>query len=291
MKKTAMIQSMTGYAAQSLSFEGGVLHMELKSVNSRFLDMHFRLADELRPYEMPVREKISARIGRGKVECRLYYSLNQGSLQNVNTSLLAGLQALEAQVHAQLPGAKPLSVYEILRWPGVLGEQSIDFASLGSVVATLAELVLEDFVASRVREGEKLAQVILERACRMREIVIEVEPLVPAAQAAFVEKLQQRLHEALGSADDSRILQEATLFAARIDVEEELARLKTHLDELERVTHKGGAVGKRLDFLMQELNREANTLGSKSAVTEMSQAAMRLKLLIENIREQVQNLE
>jgi uncharacterized protein (TIGR00255 family) len=154
---------------------------------------------------------------------------------------------------------------------------------------------LDEFTASRAREGEKLAAVILERAQQMRAIVARVAPLIPAAQTALSEKLRTRLSDAVRDAgvniDEGRILQEVALFAARIDVDEELSRLSTHLDELERILKTGGAVGKRLDFLMQEFNREANTLGSKAAVSEVTQAAMDLKLLIEQMREQVQNLE
>jgi uncharacterized protein (TIGR00255 family) len=150
---------------------------------------------------------------------------------------------------------------------------------------------LDDFTASRVREGEKLATMILDRVNSIREIVRQVAPRIPEAQQLFTEKLRQRLQEALGNASDDRILQEVAVFATRIDVAEEITRLNAHLDEVERVLKKGGASGKRLDFLMQELNREANTLGSKSAITEVSQAAMDLKLLIEQMREQIQNLE
>lgn len=286
-----MIYSMTGYAVKTREFDGGSLHLELKSVNSRFLDIHFRLADELRPYELAVREKITARLGRGKVECRLYFSLTQGVKQNLNQDMLAGLQALETQVRAAMPEARPLAVSDVLRWPGMFGDEGVDFASLGPVVLALADEVLEEFAASRAREGAKLTAVIQDRGDQMRTVVAQVEPHIPAAQAAFTDKLKQRLEDALGAADDSRVLQEVALFAARIDVDEELARLKTHLDELDRILKTGGAVGKRLDFLMQELNREANTLGSKAAVTEVTQAAMQLKLLIEQMREQVQNLE
>ncbi len=286
-----MIHSMTGYAVKTREFPGGSLHLELKSVNSRFLDLHFRVADELRPHELAVREKISARVGRGKVECRLDFSLTQGVRQSLNQELLFTLQALEAQVRAVLPEAQPLPVSDVLRWPGMFGDEGVDFTGLGPVVQALADEVLEEFAASRAREGEKLAAVIQDRGRQMRAVVAQVAPLIPAAQAAFTAKLKQRLEDALGAADDSRVLQEVALFAARIDVDEELSRLKTHLDELERILLAGGAVGRRLDFLMQELNREANTLGSKAAVTEVTQAALELKLLIEQMREQVQNLE
>lgn len=286
-----MICSMTGYGAKTLEFEGGSLHLELKSVNSRFLDIHFRVADELRPHELAVRERIAARIGRGKVECRLTFSLKQGLPQHLNADMLTVLQGLEAQVRAAMPEARPLAVSDVLRWPGLFADEQVDFAGLGPQVLALADQVLAEFVDCRAREGARLAAVILERSRQMRAVLARVEPLIPAAQAAFTAKLRQRLAEALGAADDGRLLQEVALFAARIDVDEELARLKTHLDELERILGSGGAVGKRLDFLMQELNREANTLGSKAAVTEVTQAAMELKLLIEQMREQVQNLE
>lgn len=286
-----MIYSMTGYAVKTREFDGGSLHMELKSVNSRFLDIHFRIADELRPYEMAVREKIASRLGRGKVECRFYFSLVQGVKKNLNQDMLGDLKTLETMVRAQIPDVQPLTVSEVLRWPGMFGDENVDFAALGPVVQALGDEVLDEFVATRGREGEKLAAIIQDRGNQMRGVLAEVVPHIPGAQAAFTEKLKQRLEDALGAADDGRVLQEVALFAARIDVDEEISRLETHLDELDRILKKGGAVGKRLDFLMQELNREANTLGSKAAVSEVTQAAMTLKLLIEQMREQVQNIE
>jgi uncharacterized protein (TIGR00255 family) len=191
----------------------------------------------------------------------------------------------------EMPDATPLSVNETLRWPGMFGDQGMDFSTLGPEVMALAREALEDFTATRGREGEKLAETIVDRVNAMRDIVRKVVPRIPEAQALYTEKLRQRLTEALGNASDDRILQEVAVFATRIDVAEELTRLNTHLDEVERVLKQGGACGKRLDFLMQELNREANTLGSKSAITEVSQASMELKLLIEQMREQIQNLE
>ena len=288
-----MIYSMTGYAARTLDVENGTLHIELKSVNSRYLDLQFRVGEELRATELSLRELFGASLTRGKLECRLGFTASTADrqAQSLNGDLLSRLQALQTQVREQLPEASPLSVSEVLRWPGMFGNDTLDVEATLPRCIELAKLALDDFVASRAREGEKLAGVILERVERMRELVREVTPRIPAAQAAFQEKLKQRLVEALGSADDERIRQEVAVFAVRIDVAEELARLSTHLDEVERVLKKGGACGKRLDFLMQELNREANTLASKSAVTEVSQAAMELKLAIEQMREQVQNLE
>ena len=288
-----MIQSMTGYASRTRDLPGGALSLELKSVNSRFLDIHFRVCDELRMAEPALREAIAARVGRGKVECRVYYmTAVRGAQQlQLNDDLLARLESLGRRVQQVLPEARPMAVGEVLRWPGIFGEESVDPEALLAAVLETAKQALDDFSASRRREGEKLKQVILERVARMRVLVEQVAPHIPAAQAAFQDRLKQRLIDAIGSADDERIRQEVVVFAARIDVAEELARLVTHLDEVERVLKQDGAVGKRLDFLMQELNREANTLGSKSVVSEVSQTAMELKLLIEQMREQVQNLE
>jgi uncharacterized protein (TIGR00255 family) len=185
----------------------------------------------------------------------------------------------------------PLSVAEILRWPGVLADDSLSTEQLQAEGMGLFAGLLDEFVASRNREGAKLADVLRERAVRMREQVAAVSPLVPLALAAYQERIAAKLREAVANLDEDRIRQEIGVFAAKIDVAEELARLSTHLDELERVLKKGGAVGKRLDFLMQELNREANTLSSKSVSSEVTVIALELKLLIEQMREQVQNLE
>lgn len=288
-----MIYSMTGYAARTLDIECGTVNIELKSVNSRYLDFQFRVCEELRVAEPALREVFGARLTRGKLECRLGFSASSTRAQPtaINAELLQRLKALEAQVRGELPGATPLTVSDVLRWPGMFGDDSLDIEALVPAALGLAKEALDDFSASRAREGAKLAAVILERVARMRELVRDVEPRIPAAQAVFQDKLKQRLAEALGSVDDERIRQEVAVFAVRIDVAEELARLSTHLDEVERVLKAGGACGKRLDFLMQELNREANTLGSKSVVAEISQTAMELKLLIEQMREQIQNLE
>jgi uncharacterized protein (TIGR00255 family) len=292
-----MIHSMTGYASRSL-VEGGVgLCMELKSVNSRFLDLQFRIGDELRACENGLRETLMSRLGRGKVECRLSLTRsaeNEGG--HLNSEKLAWLRTRAEEVRAMLPEATPLSVSDILRWPGSLQTaEEVEVATLETAIGRLAEETLDEFTASRAREGEKLAAVIRERGQQMRAIVARVAPLIPTAQAALSERLRERLSDAVRDADvgidEGRIMQEVALFAARIDVDEELSRLTTHLDELERILETGGVVGKRLDFLMQEFNREANTLGSKAAVTEVTQAAMELKLLIEQMREQVQNLE
>jgi uncharacterized protein (TIGR00255 family) len=288
-----MIYSMTGYAVKTLDMEYGTLQLELKSVNSRYLDFHFRVAEDFRSLEIPLRELLASRLARGKIECRLGFNAAAAKADQLtlNADLLATLKQFNRQVRDEMPEARALSVNDVLRWPGMFGDQSIDFATFAPQVLALARQILDEFSASRGREGEKLAATIVDRVNAMRAIVAAVAPRIPEAQALFTDKLRQRLVDALGNASDDRILQEVAVFATRIDVAEELNRLTTHLDEVERVLKQGGACGKRLDFLMQELNREANTLGSKSAITEVSQAAMDLKLLIEQMREQIQNLE
>jgi uncharacterized protein (TIGR00255 family) len=291
-----MINSMTGYAAQTRHFANGQIHMELKGVNSRFLDLHFRLADELRAAETDMREQLTAHMKRGKVECRLHFTLEQKTdATRVDRALLDKIREISDLARAHLPEAQPLSLGDVLRWPALMGNESVEFDALAPVIRELLAATLEEFVATRAREGEKLAAIIRERGRQMRAILARIAPLIPAAQAALNEKLRQRLSSAISASgaivDEARVLQEVALFAARIDVDEELSRLAAHLDELERIFAVGGAVGKRLDFLMQELNREANTLSAKSVLGEVTQAAMELKLLIEQIREQAQNLE
>lgn len=284
---------MTGFAAVQRDIGAAIIHLEIKSVNSRYLDINFRLSEELRTFEMPLRELISARIARGKFECRggLLPIANGAQDVTPNPALLKRLAELQTTVHSTLPQATPLSVAEVLRWPGMLGEQTIDTDTLQRECLALARTALDDFVASRAREGEKLAAMILDRVTRMRDLVQQTEPLLPLALTDYQERLTTKLREAVANLDEERIRQEIGIYATRIDVAEELSRLSTHLDELERVLQKGGQVGKRLDFLMQELNREANTLASKSVSKDITAIALEMKLLIEQIREQVQNLE
>src|SRR5690606_21349014 len=225
--------------------------------------------------------------------CRVSYALRPGAQggNEIDATLLAQLLRLSAQVQAAMPEARPLGVPDILRWPGMLGAEAMPVDEFRATATGLLGTALGEFSAARAREGAKLAAVILERAAGMRERIAVVKPRLPAIIAAFQDKLNTRLKEAMLSADDERVRQEITLFINKIDVDEELSRLATHLDELERIVGKGGASGKRLDFLMQELNREANTLGSKSADVEVTRVAMDLKLLIEQMREQIQNIE
>jgi len=297
------ISSMTGYAVVKRESDAGTLTIELKSVNSRFLDLQFRINDELRSLEPLLREAIMARTARGKVECRLSFGRKEQSAASlaVNETLLAALNAAQTNVLSQFTDARPMSVSELLRWPGVLSESELGQESLqADVQAALAE-TLDAFVLSRQREGAALETMLLSRINDIEDIVARITPLVPQAIEQFRQKAIERMQDALGQAMgdgaalpadlQDRIRQEVTLYGIRVDVAEELTRLSGHLTETRAILKKGSQVGKRLDFMMQELNREANTLGSKAAVRELSEASMQMKLLIEQMREQVQNLE
>ncbi|RQO70872.1 YicC family protein [Aquitalea sp. FJL05] len=288
-----MILSMTGFASISRDFPGGLLSLEVRAVNHRYLDVQMRLPEELRVIEPQLREMVSSRVTRGKLECRV--GLNQ--LETDTTTLELNAQALDsllqvaAQVEQRAPQAKGLSVGELLRWPGILKSNSLPPEVLQQLCLQSLATALEDFNASRGREGEKLKLILQERVTSMETIIAGIKPKLPLILEAYMNKLSGRLQEALGNVEDDRIKQEFALFAQKIDVDEELSRLTTHLSEVKRILKTGGQTGKRLDFLMQELNREANTLGSKSVSTETTQASVELKVLIEQMREQIQNIE
>ena len=288
-----MIYSMTGFASVAAELETSSLTLELRSVNSRYLDLQLRMPDELRTQEPALREAIAAQISRGKVECRINLATRQSMQEpaRLNPAMVQQLAQWSAQVQEVLPEARQLSVADVLRWNGVLESPTLSAETLQATLLTLLKNALKDFAAARQREGDKLKSFLLERVTQIEALRIAVAPRVPAAIAAYEAKLRTRLFEALGSEDDERVRQEITLYASKIDVDEELSRLQGHLTEVQRVLVKGGAVGKRLDFLMQELHREANTLGSKSVDAEVSRSAMDMKILIEQMREQVQNIE
>jgi uncharacterized protein (TIGR00255 family) len=288
-----MILSMTGFAAVAVELPGVALAVELRSVNHRYLDLQVRLPDELRGQESALRERLQSELRRGKVECRV--SLTRGpagaASLAVDATRVAQLAKAAAEVTAGAPGATPLSIGEILRWPGVLAEPTVLPEALAAHTGTLVAQALSELSASRAREGTKLAAMLDERCAAIEAQVARVAPRIPAIHASYLDKLAGRLREAGLDPDQERLNQELALFATKVDVAEELSRLSTHIAEVRRVLAAGGSVGKRLDFLMQELNREANTLGSKSVDAELSQASLEIKVLIEQMREQVQNLE
>ena len=298
---------MTGYAISARESDAGTITLELKSVNSRFLDLQFRMNDDLRSLEPLLREAIMGKVQRGKVECRLSFGrkATSGTSLAINETLLSALAKAQQQVLTQFDQARLLTVNELLRWPGVLSDSEVGEDNLLADVQANMTTVLDAFVESREREGAALETMLLSRVSDIEEIVQRISPLIPKAIEQFRQKAIDRMQEALGislaegnpttsiSKDEvqDRIRQEVTLYGIRMDVAEELTRLSGHLTETRAILKKGGQVGKRLDFMMQELNREANTLGSKAALKELSDASMQMKLLIEQMREQVQNLE
>jgi uncharacterized protein (TIGR00255 family) len=288
-----MIYSMTGYASGQRELSHGVLSVELRAVNHRFLDLTLRLPEEFRALEGAIREKLSGRLNRGKLECRLNFNSrdNVNTQLRLNNALVSELLRLADQVKEHQASAGDLRMAEILRWPGVIESDALPTELLQATALEVLDSVLEDFLASRAREGGKLAEILLERVAAMDTLIAGVKPLIPQIVVDYEAKLTQRFVEALGSSDDDRIRQEMVMFAQKVDILEEIDRLQTHLAELRRILQKGGNAGKRLDFLMQELNREANTLGSKSVSVETSKVSMELKVLIEQMREQVQNIE
>jgi uncharacterized protein (TIGR00255 family) len=288
-----MVLSMTGFAVAARELPEATLNLELRSVNHRFLDVQLRLPDELRSLEPEMRDALTSRLSRGKVDCRVAFAATSPlqQLGPVNQDLLGRLAALEHTVTRALPQAQGLRVIDVLRWPGMFEQVQVTADRLREPCLELLNAALDELVAVRRREGGKLKDLLLERAARMQALVEDVTPRIPAILAAFQEKLSARLRDAMVNTEDERVRQEFTLFASRIDVDEELTRLSTHLQEVRRVLGGNGPAGKRLDFLMQELNREANTLGSKSVDADISRISMELKVLIEQMREQIQNIE
>ncbi len=295
---------MTGYAVATSEGAAGTLTIEIKSVNSRFLDLQFRINDDLRALEPDLRTAIMAAIQRGKVEVRVSFGRKvSGGAAALNQELLADLARLQGEVARHFAQAAPMTVAELLRWPGVIEESTIGQESLQADVAALTVTTIAAFVDSRRREGAALETMLQSRIESMEAIVKRITPLIPQVISQFQNKAIDRMQDALGLAGHGnpstltrqevleRIRQEVTLYGIRIDVSEELSRLSAHLNETRHILKKGGQVGKRLDFMMQELNREANTLGAKASVKELADASMELKLLIEQMREQVQNLE
>lgn len=288
-----MIYSMTGFASLERQTSAGVLVIELRSVNHRYLELHMKLDDYLRSFEPLAREMIAAKLGRGKVECRMSL-LQRGSANKtlrLDEEVVAQLSAVSQTLQSRFPSSAALSVSEILHWPGVVQNEQAQDDTLSDEVKVSLQQILQDMTDSRAREGAKMSALILERLSEIEALVAKVKPLLPQQVKDYQARLTTKLKEALSSVDEDRVRQELVLFAQRIDVDEELTRLTAHVSEVKRILGADQLAGKRLDFLMQELNREANTLGSKSVSAEVSQTAMSLKVLIEQMREQIQNIE
>ncbi len=303
------VYSMTGYASaqhstaksssepESRTTPPSQLGLEIRSVNSRFLDLSFRLPEELRQFEPPLRELLVGRLKRGKVEVRAAIETSaQSTVPDPTPRLLQRLNAVQDSVKAWLPTATPLSVADVIR---LCANELGSARDWREEVLALAEQTVQALLSARQREGERLATMLLERIGQLRALAGQAVPLVPQLvlqqRQRFLERWQEAMALTEGStfpqAAQDRALAEATAFAIRIDVAEEITRLNSHLDEIERLINKGGEIGKRLDFLIQELHREANTMGSKSAALELTHISVDMKVLIEQMREQVQNLE
>lgn len=287
-----MIRSMTAFASAESDTAYGNLSIELRSVNHRYLEISPRLPDDLRSFETPLRETLTARLSRGKVDAtmRLKAAATRSTALDIDDELLNRLATRAQQLATRFP-ALSVDFTNLLNWPGVLCEQSVDNDGLLEAAADLLDQALLEFIASREREGERLAVFLRDRLDGIEVLVAGVREHLPEVRAAARTRLDQRLAEIKQPADPGRIEQEIVLQLQRMDVDEELDRLASHIAEARRILGTDEAIGRRLDFLMQEFNREANTLGSKAADPRTTKAAVELKVLIEQMREQVQNLE
>jgi uncharacterized protein (TIGR00255 family) len=288
-----MTKSMTAFARESMSGPAGEFTWELRSVNHRFLEPHFRLPEDLRALEPAVRERIVARLGRGKVDCSLRYvpRAGAGTALRVNRHLVTQLLAAGEEVAAMVGRSAEPAWFDLLRWPGVLEEPERDLDAVSREALALLERTLDVLEATRAREGARLARLIVDRCERLQTTVGLVRELMPRILDGIRQRLLDRLAEVRAELDPNRLEQELALLAQRLDVDEEVDRLEAHIAEVRSVVNGKQPAGRRLDFLMQELNREANTLASKSSDLNVTRAGVEMKVLIEQMREQVQNLE
>lgn len=288
-----MIQSMTAFARFQHTGKWGGAACELRSINHRYLEMVVRLPENLHALEAPIRECIRRYLKRGKIECHIRYQPGDvtGSDILINKHLAKQLcMANEAISEISTNSASP-STMEILKWPGIIQMAELDFEAIEDEVLKILEKSLEDLVKSREREGGELKELFLQRMDAMKNELAKVKQKLPQILKEQRERIMTRFKDAKLEMDSNRLEQEMVMFAQKIDVTEELERLDAHISEVRRVLKQGGMVGRRLDFLMQELNREANTLGAKSVDVETTRSSVELKVLIEQVREQVQNVE
>src|SRR5690554_3522619 len=287
-----MTRSMTAFTRQEQQHPWGTLIWELRSVNHRYLEPHFRLPESLRDIEGRLREQLRHRLSRGKVECTLRF-VPERSTESMQVDRVRAQEVITAleQVCELLPEARPINPMEVMAWPGVLQESSLDMTEVRAQASELFAQALQDLVAGREREGAELVTLIEQRLDAIDRITADVSALMPKILQGQRDNLRMRLSELAAELDSARLEQEIVLLAQKADVDEETDRLRTHVQEVRRVLKQKGPVGRRLDFLMQELNREANTLSSKSIVAATTRSAVELKVLIEQMREQIQNIE
>jgi uncharacterized protein (TIGR00255 family) len=288
-----MIRSMTAFARQEADTEFGSLAWEIRSLNHRYLELGLRLPEELRAMESAVRERVNARLGRGKVDCscRFRPAAVGAAPVDVNEDNLTRVLAACEEVNSRLPAAVPLNPLELLHWPGVVREATVDTGPLQQLALSLLDTSLDELLLCREREGEQINTLLRQRCDDMSALVVQARTCLPEIRAGLRKKLQARLADLDVDVDPGRFEQELVMQLQKVDVDEEMDRLESHIGEVRRVLQRKEPVGRRLDFLMQELNREANTLGSKSVVTETTNISVELKVLIEQMREQVQNVE
>ncbi len=288
-----MTSSMTGFARQEVQHSWGALSCEIRSVNHRYLEPSFRLPDTLRSVEPDLRERLRKKISRGKLEVSIYLKTegNEDAQLGLNDSLATKIVALAQQVQTKLDTPADLNAIDILRWPGVIKAAEIDVDELSATTLSLFDKTLKQLIANREREGKELAQLIDNRLVSIGECVVVVRDRMPELLTQQNEKLRAKLASLKAEVDEERFSQEAIYVAQKSDVAEELDRLEAHIAEVRHTIKQSGPIGRRLDFLMQELNREANTLSSKSLASDVTQSAVDLKVFIEQMREQIQNIE
>lgn len=283
--------SMTAYAQGVTNTVFGELSCELRSVNHRFLDIAPRMPEELRVHEGELRELISAKLTRGRIDCFIRLQENENMTVEPNAEMVANLHTLLGTMKQHLPDMQPIRAIDVLRWPGVLQSKQVDPQLMKAELLNVVGEALDELLAARRQEGGKLAALITTRVDEMRAIVEQVKQFLPEISAQYQARLDEKLAEIKDKLDPARLEQELVIFLQKTDVAEELDRLVVHLDEVSAVLTKDAPAGRRLDFLMQELNREVNTLGSKSQDGRLTKASVDLKVLIEQMREQVQNIE
>ncbi len=289
-----MIRSMTAFARSEYRGELGELTIELRSINHRFLELNPRLSEELRLFEPLLRQELTRAISRGKIDVTLKYTAPMQAQDQLilNEPLAIAVARLSHDLDKLHYNPAPVSSLQLLQWPGVLQSRPLDREALQQQLQQQLQQTIQSFITSREAEGERLQQVILQRCGQIQAILTTVTERLPQVLSAARARLQQRVEElAQQPLDSGRLEQEMALVAQRLDVDEELQRLQSHLTELMENLQRPEPIGRRLDFLLQELNREANTLGSKSADLQTTQAAVELKVLLEQIREQIQNIE
>ena len=288
-----MLHSMTGFARQSLETELGALTWELRAVNHRYLDVQFKLPDELRPSEQAFRQQVGERLKRGKLECAFRFRrvLDAGTEMRLNDDLVKLLSTRLDSIASELHDADEVNPIDILRWPGVIQPSEIEAEPLIKAAGELLGAAIDAMSSMRASEGKRIASMIESRCADIEVLAKSVRVRMPEVLAASRNKQRERIDRLDVDADPARLEVELALIAQKIDIDEELDRLDSHIVEIREALTNDEPVGRRLDFLMQELNREANTLGSKSADTETTRAAVELKVLIEQMREQVQNVE